>query len=39
MVLVEIEEQDSTDYLLSTEVNRRHLEKPLEDSKHPDRLI
>ncbi len=39
IVWVEEEEQDTTEYLLSTEANREHLEKALEDLKHPDRLI
>ncbi len=38
IVLIE-EKQDTTEYLLSTEANREHLEKALEDSKHPDRFI
>lgn len=38
IVLVE-EEQDTTEYLLSTEANRRHLEEALEELKHPERFI
>ena len=38
LVLIE-EEQDTTEYLLSTEANREHLEKALEDSKYLDRLV
>ena len=38
IVLVE-EEQDTTEYLLSTEANRRHLEEALEELKHPEKFI
>ena len=39
IVLVEEAEMDTTEYLLSSEANRKHLEKSLEDLKHPERLI
>ncbi len=39
IVLVEEDEQDATEYLLSTEANRRHLEQSLLDSKDPNKLI
>jgi len=38
IVLVK-EEMDETEYLLSTEANREHLEKALEDLKHPENFI
>ncbi len=38
IVLVE-EEQDTTEYLLSTEANRKHLEEALEELKHPENFI
>jgi len=38
IVLVE-EEQDTTEYLLSTEANRKYLEEALEDLKHPEKFI
>lgn len=38
IVLVE-EEQDETEYLLSTESNRRHLEKSIRDAQDPTKLI
>jgi antitoxin YefM len=38
IVLVE-EEMDATEYLLSTEANRRHLEQALLDAKDPDKRI
>ncbi len=34
IVLVE-EEQDTTEYLLSTEANRRHLEQAMRDAEDP----
>jgi len=37
-VIVLVEEQDTTEYLLSTEANRRHLEQALEDLKHPEKF-
>ncbi len=39
IVLVEEEEQDATEYLLSTEANRRNLEEALEELKHPEKFI
>jgi len=38
IVLVE-EEQDATEYLLSTEANRQNLEEALEELKHPEKFI
>ncbi len=38
IVLIE-EEQDTTEYLLSTEANRKHLEEALEELKHPENFI
>jgi antitoxin YefM len=39
IVLVEEEEMDTTEYLLSTEANRKHLEEALEQLKHPENFI
>jgi antitoxin YefM len=39
IVLVEEKEMDETEYLLSTEANREHLERALEDLKHPENFI
>ncbi|MBA3634668.1 MAG: hypothetical protein H0W58_17950 [Acidobacteria bacterium] len=39
IVLVEEEEQDTTEYLLSTEPNRRHLEEAMRDAQDPKKLI
>jgi antitoxin YefM len=39
IVLVTEEEMDETEYLLSTEANRKHLEQALEDLKHPENFI
>ncbi len=39
IVLVEEEEQDTTEYLLSTEANRRHLEQSMLDAQDPTKLI
>ena len=39
IVLVEPEEQDATDYLLSTEANRTHLFQALQDLDDPSRYI
>lgn len=39
IVLVEEAEQDTTEYLLSTEANRRHLEQALRDAENPEKLI
>jgi antitoxin YefM len=38
-VIVLVEEQDATEYLLSTEANRRHLEQALKDLENPENLI
>lgn len=38
IVLVE-EEMDTTEYLLSTEVNREHLMEALEQVNHPENFI
>ncbi len=38
IVLVE-DEQDTTEYLLSTEANREYLERALEELKHPEKFI
>jgi antitoxin YefM len=38
IVLIE-EERDSTEYLLSTEANRRHLEEAMQDAQNPEKLI
>jgi len=38
IVLVE-DEQDATEYLLSTEANRKYLEEALEELKHPEKFI
>ncbi|MDQ3748838.1 MAG: hypothetical protein M3367_07480 [Acidobacteriota bacterium] len=39
VVTVDIEEMDTTEYLLSTEANRKHLEEALEELKHPENFI
>ncbi len=39
IILVEDEEQDTTEYLLSTETNRKYLEEALEELKHPENFI
>ena len=39
IVLVEENEMDTTEYLLSTEANRQHLEEALEQLKHPENFI
>ncbi|MDQ3179257.1 MAG: hypothetical protein M3Q33_01935 [Acidobacteriota bacterium] len=39
IVLVEEEEQDTTEYLLSTEANRRHLERAMRDAEDPEKRI
>lgn len=39
IVIVEEDEQDTTEYLLSTEANRRHLEKSMRDAQDPTKLI
>lgn len=38
IVLVE-EEQDETEYLLSTEANRHHLEQSMRDAENPEKLV
>ena len=38
IVLVE-EEQDETEYLLSTEANRKNLEEALQELEHPENFI
>ncbi len=38
IVLVD-DEMDETEYLLSTEANRKHLEEALEELKHPENFI
>ncbi len=38
IVLVE-KEQDETEYLLSTEANRRHLEQARRDAENPENLV
>ncbi|MGC2237269.1 MAG: hypothetical protein WA584_13990 [Pyrinomonadaceae bacterium] len=39
IVLIEEKEMDTTEYLLSSEANRKHLEQALEDLKHPENFI
>ena len=39
IILVEEEEQDTTEYLLSTEANREHLRKSRRDAQDPTKLI
>ena len=39
IILSEDEEMDATDYLLSTEANRRYMDDALEELKHPERFI
>ncbi|MGI8786623.1 MAG: hypothetical protein ACR2HG_02525 [Pyrinomonadaceae bacterium] len=39
LVLVEEKEMDATDYLLSTEANRKNLEQALEELKHPENFV
>ena len=38
IILVE-DEQDTTEYLLSTEANRKYLEEALEELKHPEKFV
>jgi antitoxin YefM len=39
IVLVEEEEIDTTEYLLSTEANRKHLERAMRDAEDPEKRI
>ncbi len=39
IVLIEEEEMDTTEYLFSTEANRKHLEEALEELNHPENFI
>lgn len=39
IVLVEEEEMDTTEYLLSTEANREHLFESMRDAANPEKLI
>lgn len=39
IVFVEPEEQDATEYLLSTEANRNHLRQALQDLNEPSSYI
>ncbi len=39
IVLVEEEEMDTTEYLLSTEANRKHLERAMRDAEDPKKRI
>ena len=39
IVWVDEEEQDTTEYLLSTEANREHLRKSMRDAQDPTKLI
>ena len=39
IILVEEEEMDETEYLLSTEANRKHLEQALRDAEDPTKRI
>jgi len=39
IVLLDSEEQDTTDYLLSIEANRRHLEQALRESQNRSNYI
>jgi antitoxin YefM len=38
-VIVLVEERDTTEYLLSSEANRRHLEQAMRDAENPEKLI
>ena len=39
IVLVEEDEMDATDYLLSTEANRERMEQVLDESQHTENFI
>jgi antitoxin YefM len=39
IVLIEKEEMDTTEYLLSTEANRKHLERAMRDAEDPKKRI
>lgn len=39
IVLIEEDERDTTEYLLSTEANRRHLMESMRDAANPEKLI
>jgi len=39
IVFIEFPEQETTEYLLSTEANRRHLFQALKDLEHPENYI
>ena len=39
IVLVEEKEMDTTEYLLSTEANREHLERAMRDAEDPTKRI
>ena len=39
VVTVDIEEMDTTEYLLSTEANRKHLERAMQDAKDLEKRI
>jgi len=39
IILVEEEEMDTTEYLLSTEANRQHLEQSIRDAEDPKKRI
>lgn len=38
-VIVLVEEKDTTEYLLSSEANRKHLEQAMRDAENPEKLI
>jgi antitoxin YefM len=39
IVIVLEEERDATEYLLSAEANRQHLEQAVRDAENPEKLI